>query len=521
MVSSILKDLSPSRSYVASFGNYSHLPLYDFMNSGFEHLYGFSTDLSITNSAMYHRIKFSVADPSDTHLPSFMFDLIFINVEDYSHRSNEQRATLLKELIRILRNDSILAFVEEDLPHSGIPQEAFLNLQNIEVADETVTLEYAAHNVTSVVDFDGKNRILKVKPFKVRKSAQARKIGKVFIIVPTLGSNEGQSEYGKALVRRFNEVGIEAEALNRLPETFGPDDAIILEYEPHLGLQHFRNKKLAVDIHYVPSDPGVFESYSGNHFLLKQNILSASQNPLGKLELISIYAEIFLGNPIGTLPFFVTGLKNRIKSHGRTNMVKDHKTTKLHDVKYTIAPHIDWKYSCQNITDERAKRDGEKFRIGTFGFAVPTKRIEMICRLSQKLKIPALLLLSVSNANQEQRMITETYARSLKRKYESDTIEIQIGFFEPCDIIKRLSKCTHLVFTQAPIGQTSGSMRLASLTNLPVISIDSPQARDSQVYRVHSIDDITMDYLEKHREPVNIDDGFVYLLNFLMYDYSL
>lgn len=161
-----------------------------------------------------------------------------------------------------------------------------------------------------------------------------------------------------------------------------------------------------------------------------------------------------------------------------------------------------------------------ELKLGSFGFVFKFKNFHKICKLAKKLNIPLILLLSIperksTGGDKLERERALKLANKIKKKYQSGTIKIEIGFFDDKYIAKELSNCSHIIFAQKSANQTSGSMRFAIALNKPVIALDSYQAREAQVYRVKRLSNINLGYLSTHKEPINIDDGLQYLIKIL------
>ena len=179
--------------------------------------------------------------------------------------------------------------------------------------------------------------------------------------------------------------------------------------------------------------------------------------------------------------------------------------------RYFIMPHI--AYPDYGI---RAHPNG--MCIGTFGFLSRNKRFESICDLAIRLNVPAIIVMTINDSSPDARI--RKYASKIMKKYSTfKNIEISFGFFKEDDILQRLKNCSHIIFNQKNSKiQTSGSYRFLRHLGIPIISTNSFQAIESQVYRVNSLKEITLDYLKETRAPPNQDDGFRYLLNILSYD---
>ena len=493
-------------SYIASLGDYDHFPLWELYRNGFLHLYGFSDVPEVYDLPFYHRIRYQMISLPDSHLPSFMFHMtiLFLNHTLSSDRSAIRR--YIDEAIRISKDNALIILIQnktenfhspfEDMPNYG------LNAKHPIAIIEVIQSEYKC--------LDAKGLTFHV--MKVRKKEEPASFKRVKIIAPTLGKNEGQSEYAIALSERFKEAGIPA-FLASSEGIGGENDTVtIMEFEPHLKKRIPDIEGLVLESHYLPK--GGISITKNQYLLLKLSPMAVGAFRTNRVSTFLTYLSEFFRNPSGNFAFLKNHLLGRIENMG----TKDGSGMKPSVQEYFLVPHINWHYQCDFKVDTYAKED--EFVIGSFGFARPQQRFELTCKLAKRLGVRAKLLLSIPNTTKEEEDESMSYARSLKRKYSSDKIDIRIEFFSPCEILMKLSSCTHIISTQMPLGQTSGSMRLAALTGRPVISLDNLQAKDSQAYRVKSIRDIDLNYLRTHTSGINIDDGFYYLLNFLIYDWK-
>jgi hypothetical protein len=93
-------------------------------------------------------------------------------------------------------------------------------------------------------------------------------------------------------------------------------------------------------------------------------------------------------------------------------------------------------------------------------------------------------------------------------------VKVVIKDYIPHDeLIRELSECKAFVFFQDTDNPSSGSMRLAAALGVPVYAKDNLRAKEAQVIRFRSLDEI--DRLPK--DKVNIDDGLDYILSLIEY----
>jgi hypothetical protein len=93
-------------------------------------------------------------------------------------------------------------------------------------------------------------------------------------------------------------------------------------------------------------------------------------------------------------------------------------------------------------------------------------------------------------------------------------VKVVIKDYIPHDeLIRELSECKAFVFFQDTDAPSSGSMRLAAALGVPVYAKDNLRAKEAQVIRYRSLDEV--DRLPK--DKVNVDDGLDYILSLIEY----
>jgi hypothetical protein len=157
------------------------------------------------------------------------------------------------------------------------------------------------------------------------------------------------------------------------------------------------------------------------------------------------------------------------------------------------------------------ERDPEELRLGSFGFAFPAKRYELIIDLAKRLRIGATILASHNNSTDGQGEISSAYLEKLK-KLATDDIEIIDEFLPTEEIVRRLARCSHLISCMEDNGAQSGSLRIMAAAGRPVISLKTTQAEDVGAILVDSLDEITIDFLRRCRHAPEPYDG--------MHDYN-
>jgi hypothetical protein len=148
--------------------------------------------------------------------------------------------------------------------------------------------------------------------------------------------------------------------------------------------------------------------------------------------------------------------------------------------------------------------------LGSFGFAFRFKNFNKIIDLGRKLGIGVVILASIADSSPEVHRETSQVAEQLERQRSAD-ITVFTGFFDKQEILAKLSRCSHIVMAQKDMREASGTIRFAHQLGLPILAIDSLQARDAGCLRVSSLDEITIPYLESTRNlNLRMEDGLPY-----------
>lgn len=148
----------------------------------------------------------------------------------------------------------------------------------------------------------------------------------------------------------------------------------------------------------------------------------------------------------------------------------------------------------------------KELRLGSFGFAFPAKRYELVIALAKRLGIGATILASHNNATDGQGALSSAYLAELKR-LATDKIEVIDEFLPVEEVVQRLSRCSHLISCMEDNGAQSGSLRIMAAAGRPLISLRSTQAEDVSALLVDSLDEITLDFLKRSRKAPEPYDG--------------
>jgi len=134
-------------------------------------------------------------------------------------------------------------------------------------------------------------------------------------------------------------------------------------------------------------------------------------------------------------------------------------------------------------------------RLGSFGFAFPHKRYELVIALAQRLGVGATILAPHNNATPDISEISSSYLAYLKSLAGGD-IEIIDDFLPMAEVIRQLRRCSHLVSCMDDNSGQSASLRAMAIARRPLISVRTEPAREVGAVLVDNLDAITPEFLE-------------------------
>lgn len=484
--------------YILFAGAYHNSSLQMLNSSKFEHLYGFDknemyNESSLYNEPGYTRIKYLKVSIEETHFPSNFFRAIFalsmiehldyLGGDIFGHIEN-----FLREASRLLEDKGFLVITTDynDCPRFKKGQNIFDRRgisRIIKITEQfgfRLLFEPSLEIKDKPVHFYRMDYTFIFLVFVLCKKMEPVSLTDVNILAPQT-QRDGISIYAKMLQRRFEEVGIiahlcasEGEIKNEYPTIF--------EFFSGKMENLPKDKKTIIEMHNTPASSIKRFSY----YLLRNRSIEKARFSVKQNRELRHYTLLIRN------PEMVTGPLSKVS-------------------KYFFMPHLAY-------PDFSIRADPRGICIGTFGFLSKNKRFESICDLAVSLNVPAIILMSRNYLSSN--LKTQKYANEIMQKYSAfHNIKIRFGFFAENEILQELRNCSHIIFNQKNSKiQTSGSYRFLSQLGIPIISTNSFQATESQVYRVNSLKEITLDYLKQTKEPVNQDDGFRYLLNVLKYD---
>ncbi|MDE1854712.1 MAG: class I SAM-dependent methyltransferase [Candidatus Micrarchaeota archaeon] len=496
-------------SFILNCGASNDPSLWYLSELGYKHLYGMDLDKNITDMPYYWRIKYMYGSMVDTHLPSNMFDAL-ISISTIEHGNGmEQAKAFLREAKRVLKDGGILMFSTDyseghidtrgDTKY-GVGWHIFDRQEVKSIIGYAKSIGFGLYAKSGFPEQRTAlvyNKRLKkgfsfiLLAFVLKKPAKLKKIKEVNILYPYLDKVDGLSKYSYALAEKFRQVGV----------------------KPHLykSEEKIKNKHLPT---VAPYDDTVFKSLPKN----KNTVMETFSYPANKKVIFNnIFRIIGPGSalwrdPVGSVRRFKKAEKDMSALEEYPLLVYNNEFGGAYFKKYTIMPHIAY-------PKMRYKKKGKAgLCLGAFGFAFRIKHFDKICELAKRLGVKAVLVVSATNVNEKAKKESLEVMEELKR-YESAKIRI-VDSYDDARTLSELSACTHIIFAQDDARNISGSMRFCMQLGVPVVSTDTYQAREAQTHRVKSLDEITIDYLKKTKEPTRLDDGFTYLLRFLESGYA-
>jgi hypothetical protein len=155
----------------------------------------------------------------------------------------------------------------------------------------------------------------------------------------------------------------------------------------------------------------------------------------------------------------------------------------------------------------------QDIRLGAFGFVGPFKHYNMVIDLAIRLDVPLTLIAAAAGFNQAAKEASLGYIWTLQQKVAGHPkINLIVKFMPMEECLKELQKCSHIVsamqVSTGSQGGPSGSLRAAIASGRPVVALRSSRAEEVGATMVNSFDEITVDWLESHRELSHVPDSF-------------
>ena len=509
-------------------GAYHNSALQLFARLGYRRVVGMDYRREVYDEPYYWRVKYYRGDLLDTHMPPSFFKAYFAfrALDTVSYGLSRRRSFfrrwrdphrlaghLLREASRILRDGGLLV-VTARYGDSLFFAPGCVILDRSEVEGLIKVAKDHGFELIENPDLDlragplscnNRGHGLVLMTFRLRKREVVQPLRKVNIVSPMI-RQEGISLYAENLKRRFEEIGVEVNLVRDL----GDRDSrypTIFEYEKGLHWKKLLwpvlfDRSIYVELHsgfYSVRDlVSMFLELARTAVTGKWICCDKSQ----RSRLVEAFRQLASAVIVDiiNLPFIRLGKNILVKTTDPDSRL----TCCLR--RFYVVPHI--AYPDLGV---RAKPSGLK--ICSFGFAARHKNFDKVCDLAIRLGVPCKLVITVNEAKKWGKELSLEIIAQLKSKYSKfSNVEIYDGFFADDEVLRLLSDCSHIVFAQDDTGGVSGSYRFPVGLGVPIIATDSFQARDAQVIRVRSLDELTVERLMAIKETVNLDDGFEYLL---------
>jgi hypothetical protein len=401
---------------------------------------------------LYWRIKYIKANLSEVRFPHSLFDVVVLFIKSSEGLSSEDSA----ELARISKPNArlYLFLLSEDALEA---KEGYIKL--------------LGNSFTFVND---KGSVL---IFQNRKAEIRRSVNTIYVYHPTL-EGDGITEYARHLIYRLRKRGFNV--VEGLPREEDENDFVLVEFEEWLSLLN-KIKKLEelprnsyVEVHYLKTLPKPRDDITYLYHAVPSHYgLDFSGIPWYYVPHIAY--EIELPESKKTYDYCSFGFWGPSKHFNLIRKLKGRKKL-VTSFNYTMF-------------DDNFIKDRCKTKLG--------RPLDVICSTS---------LISSKNLR---RLIK--LRCSLLRFFN---VKVVIKDHIPHDeLIRELSECKAFVFFEDREIPSSGSMRLAAALGVPVYAKDNLRAKEAQVIRFRSLDEI--DQLPK--DKVNVDDGLDYILSLIEY----
>jgi len=398
----------------------------------------------------YWRIKYIKASLSEVRFPHSLFDGIAI----FMNSSKRLPSEAFAELARISKPNArlYLFLLSEDVLET---KEDYIKLlgDSFELAnDEGSVLVF--HN---------------------RKAESRRFVSKIYVYHPNL-ENDGITEYARHLIYRLRKRGLNV--VEGLPQE-DENDFVLVEFEEELSLRNKIKKLEELPRNsYVEVHSKTLHKLRGDLTYLYHGVpshygLDFSGIPWYYVPHIAY--EIELPESKKTYDYCSFGFWFRFKHFDRIRKLKGRKK---------LVMSFNYKMFDDNFIKDSCRK--------TLG-----RPLDVICGTP---------LISSKNFR---RLIKLRY--SLLRFFN---VKVVIKDYIPHDeLIRELSECKAFIFFHDTDDPSSGSMRLAAALGVPVYAKDNMRAKEAQVIRYRSLDEV--DRLPK--DKVNVDDGLDYILSLIEY----
>jgi hypothetical protein len=400
---------------------------------------------------LYWRIKYIKASLSEVRFPHSLFDGVALFMNSSKRLPSEASA----ELARISKPNARLYLF-------------LLSEEALEAKEDYIKLLGDSFELT--------NDEGSVLVFYNRKAESRRSVNTIYVYHPNL-ENDGITEYARHLIYRLRKRGFNV--VEGLPQEENEDDFVLVEFEEWLSLRNKIKKLEELPRNsYVEVHSKTLHKPRGDLTYLYHGV--PSHYGLDFLGIRWYYVphiayEIELPESKKTYDYCSFGFWFRFKHFDRIRKLKGRKKLVM-------------SFNYMTLDDDLIKDNCRKM-LG--------RPLDVICGTS---------LVSSKNVR---RLVKLRY--SLLRLFN---VKVVIKDYIPHDeLIRELSECKAFIFFHDTDAPSSGSMRLAAAFGVPVYAKDNLRAKEAQVIRYRSLDEI--DRLPK--DKVNVDDGLDYILSLIKY----
>jgi hypothetical protein len=399
----------------------------------------------------YWRIKYIKASLSEVRFPHSLFDGVAL----FMNSSKRLPSEAFAELARISKPNARLYLF-------------LLSEDALEAKEDYIKLLGDSFELT--------NDEGSVLVFYNRKAESRRSVNTIYVYHPNL-EGDGITEYARHLIYRLRKRGLNV--VEGLPQEEDEDDFILVEFEEELSLRNKIKKLEELPRNsYVEVHSKTLHKLRGDltylyHAVPSHYGLDFSGIPWYYVPHIAY--EIELPESKKTYDYCSFGFWFRFKHFDRIRKLKGRKK---------LVMSFNYKMFDDNFIKDSCRK--------TLG-----RPLDVICSTP---------LISSKNFR---RLIKLRY--SLLRPFN---VKVVIKDYIPHDeLIRELSECKAFIFFHDTDDPSSGSMRLAAALGVPVYAKDNMRAKEAQVIRYRSLDEV--DRLPK--DKVNIDDGLDYILSLIEY----
>lgn len=138
----------------------------------------------------------------------------------------------------------------------------------------------------------------------------------------------------------------------------------------------------------------------------------------------------------------------------------------------------------------------QELRIGTFGFASPSRKMKELLEWGRNNKVDVKVIATINTSGITTESSTTKYAKEIFNEFPN---QVKTGFFTHDEIASELEDCSHLIFcrTGDPTIGVSGAVHLAYNVKRPIIIEHKSLAPELKNIYVSRLESLTKDKLLK------------------------